>query len=562
MAKLLVSLTEGAPSQAAGSAPDPTGLTATAVPRGCVFIWDLNLAIRPFSWFYRTRVAAGAWSGWIETLYPIVIRMLTDAEAQAAGGTTASVQIEVYSTDGITPSSTVADDAQALVLNTDTTDLVALKVTLAKLAADATAKMFVSTDRDGADLKAGSVALTKLGTTATARMFTDGTRTAALVTTVGSTAAATVESNAAAGAAAKVVTDAGATNWDTAFANYLDQTAVDARIVFVRPDEDYKNSNTTKAQVRLTNVEDKSAVTILGELTETQVQAADGVTKGAGSNLAASINALTAAITSATLVEVVSSIIKEQVGGTALFDASGNLTFGALGGVGIKSGASIITPAELINAINAATGNSQNLDLGSIALGDLNSIPITGTAKWVIANEKLGAARAFIAIDSSNRIIGNQWNGVTALTQANLVPAISERRQIWTAHGSNAAGGAIVPVLSVSGAGIGSSLVIHQMNMVYNTSYKVLYFSCMIKSSDTIGQFRLRVRNSAKADLGAGSFIVANNAAYQLLECFVAISGLGSVPTANAMLFVDLEVEETNAQTVDIDGGTLNVGLT
>ena len=437
-----------------GSTPTPSSLTPVAIYRGVQFSWSLNTWVRPFYWEYQTQVES---EGWLpatptRTLYPQVTRMLTATELGATGaGANKQIQIRVRGTDGVTPGSwTTSSLTACLSLAIVTGDLVANTILLADLATEVTAKMFVSTDRDAADLKTASVILSKLATAVTDLMFPTSARVAADTTLVNGVAAATVSAGAADGVTAQakiVASGAGANALEHVVGS---QAKVDARLsaadlaklvdaldvaglatldagdhilITGTHQNIFANRVSIKAVgtgLELSLVDNLAAATIRGALTEANLQSADGVTKGASTNLAASINALSALIESSAIKELAASKVKENTLTTALFDTAGNYTAGAIGGVGIKSGATAITPANIINAIDTSGRAKTLLLTGATYTGTLDDIPQTGTDKAVTANEKLGAAYAYSGLNSSGELTGGTTNFTTGQVEENI----------------------------------------------------------------------------------------------------------------------------------------------
>lgn len=170
-----------------------TGLTAYALPRGVMFMWDgMPFDNRVLFFKYRTKIGAGAWSGWVSTYQNQVTRFLSASEISAYGHT-ANIIIEVY-----------AEDIYAAVSNTETTnadcrylegiseDIIDGEVEPADLSAASLARMFTTSDKYLDELTEHGTAYFagESGADVTADHTSDDT------SKVNSVAAATVQSNA------------------------------------------------------------------------------------------------------------------------------------------------------------------------------------------------------------------------------------------------------------------------------------------------------------------------------------------------------------------------------
>ena len=562
MADLIVGYKNGVPTQAGASPSQPTGLVATGTIRGVIFTWDLEKTVQPYEYRYRTQVEAQGWSSWKRTVIPVVLRPLTTAEIDAIEGVLASpedanIQIEVKSTttDGLTESATTSGNADCISPQLWSEDIVALAVKLSDLASEVTDKMFSSTDRDGADLKAASIAVAKLTSGVTDLMFPAATRIANDTTLVNGVAAATVSSGAADGALAEATLTAKEANWDNAFTNYLNQAAVDARVDVVHPNANYLNSNTTNANVGLTNVEDKSSATIRSEIVDGDLVATTAILEGAWAAFIQAVGQNDSILTDAILTLVSAKLIDTKAGGNPLFDASGNLIFN--GALGIKSGATIRTPAAIIASMDAS-GNSQLIDPASWKVGtdtaDILAGNIDATAQFVTANEKSGAGYAFTGLDSSGYAKVGVANGAAYAVSENVEKFLNGARTLWVASNSNAAGGAAIPGLAITGTG--AALVVHQLHTVWNEGDKVLRFKCRANSNnDNDGQFRIVVYAADGVTTRVtGSWEIVNSGVY---DDFTAEATIPGSVVDGDLLIIDIEAMDDAGHTLNMNGGVL-----
>ncbi|MEM4345840.1 MAG: hypothetical protein QXI02_02980 [Candidatus Caldarchaeum sp.] len=421
MSKFEVRIFDLKPPEVVSGLPEPTGLTAKPRVRGAEFYWSQTEDIKPNRWQYRTKVGDGPWGDWQETLFPRVIRTMTPEE-QEAYGPTATITIQVRSTDGEgNYSQTFSASCQAQVVRVVGDDIEEQVVGLGHLDSPVLGRMFSTDERSGADLKDGSIEFVKMGPTAQARMFDNTERVAKDTEKVGGVLSSIVAAQAAAGQQAKdkIDNDVGEETIESTSGAQAkvderlsateksrlvsDQSIVDGAPLMVRRSEDLQAN---RSYLNITNVENKSSAQIRAELTEEDLINADGVTQG---NLVESVNYHTGEISGTVIDKLKASKVYNDGLTVQLFDSDGNLVFG--GSLGIKDVGSnqVRTPSNIVSAISSA-GRSVNLDLSSIAAGNLDNIPQTGTYKAVTLGEKAGAARAWIALDENYRLVTGTEN--------------------------------------------------------------------------------------------------------------------------------------------------------
>jgi hypothetical protein len=457
MSVITATVADTTPSQASASPPTPV-VTATAMPRGAVFTWSSDTWIQPYEWEYQTQVAAEGWSATIQTLFPVVIRTLTAAELTSAGAT-ASVQIRVRSTDGVTPTAWVTGTVSALVVGAVAADIPTGTITLTMLAAATLATMFSSTDRDGADLKATSVALAKLASDATDRMFTATGRVATDTVSVNSVAAATVSGGAAQGALAyakvpanvlsgaeTILTDVTGATAITNRLSATEKTNLESALGVALASIDVTggagnidrlliangvnknivgNATSIKTDLSLNLVQNYTAANqVIQGLLDAAAIIAFGTTAdtwiAAGWQAFIDNAARNDTIDKDTIETVKASHVQIDGAATGLFDTSWNLTFGAAAGVGIKSGADVRTPADIIYSMDV-DGNSIHCDFATPKTGQtLDNIPDGSTYKLITSAKSTSLGYLVGNINSSGRITSGTTNFTVAQIEENV----------------------------------------------------------------------------------------------------------------------------------------------
>ncbi len=439
-------VTDIAPPVASTEPQEAVNLTAVPLVRGVYFHWSLPVYIKPFTWLYRIQVNALGWSDWEPTLYPIVIRGLTELEIGAIPDMTATITIEVksYYVDpelGDVFSATETTNADTLPLFCSNEDIEDGAVDFPGLAPGCTNLMFTTSAKNLDECTEHGTAhfAGETGADITA------THTAADTTLVAGTAAATIKNNAASGALAnaKLTTDGvqtGGLTIENTSVGSGSQKRVDDRLsaaekINLAADKTitggfslyHTNNKPTKTDVGLPNVDNLSSAAIRAAIVDADLA---GTTAIKTSTLLAAINAITADIVSEAIEDLdAEKVTTDNMGApTALFDASGNLTFGAVAATkGIKSGASIRTAGNIISVVGS-DGLAKNLDFSSLAAGsDLDDIPNGATYSKTTANEKIGAARAFNGLNATFELI----TGTDVTPVADIDSSVAAGRCIW-----------------------------------------------------------------------------------------------------------------------------------
>ena len=422
------------------AAPDVTGLSAVGVMRGVQFSWDFEY-IGPFWYSYRTKVSSGAWSAWADAPASAILRMLTDAEVTAYG-VVATIYFEVRSTNGLVNGTTAAINEMCLAIFIQSTDLG--EIGIGALATTVTDLMFTSSARSADDLTVGvtNKLLTANEKTGAgyAYSFLDATGLKGTAN-IGATLASTVVSNAANGQTAytKVAAEVGANTIETTIGS---QSKVDTRlssaekanlegalgvtltllssagddILSIGTHENLvANKVAIKTSLDLINVENKSSATIRSETVDGDLTATTVVLKAV---VITAINASVEAtkIAKAQIATAKASSLQPDAATTALFDSSGRF-LGTIWDTGSGVG---ITAASLILA-NNPTGQSRQLDLTSIAAGNLDNISDGATYVKTTTNQGTGATRAFAALNSSDELTTGTTNKTVAEIEAGLV---------------------------------------------------------------------------------------------------------------------------------------------
>jgi hypothetical protein len=304
----------------------------------------------------------------------------------------------------------------------------------------------------------------------------------------------------------------------------------------------------TKTDVGLPNVDNKSSVTIRSEIVDGDL-AATTVIKTA--TLLAAINAFTNDIVAEAIENVDAVQVKHtEVGADVpLFDANGNLTFGgaAIAGIGVKSGADIRTPANIISVVGT-DGYAKHLDLSSISFGNLDNILEAGIDRTVTANEKLGAARGFAGLNAAGQIT----QGTVTSTVARIDAAVSTGRCLW-ADQDHAAVPATGTVLA-SAVSFANKLV--RWNYTYRAGEDQLTLSVEAFSSLGTTTLFLTIESLAGVLLKTGASMVITSLAYDGTTWALTATGLISlalVPGTLYKVFLNAGV----AGAISVRGGML-----
>ena len=370
------------------SPTEPT-VTMLGIPRGVTASWSAQPTQTGFIYFsYRSKVGAGAWSGWIPTFQNSIIRYLTAAE-MTSDGYNATVYFEVKAVNVFGGESTTGSgNAACRALGGLATDYVAGSVDATALAAAVLARMFTTSAKLLSETteSAGFYLAAEHGADITANNIAGDT------TLVNEVAAATVQGNAANGKTAydKIVADLGAGWAALVLADTADiTTAVDARLSAAERanlvanetiDGTYLLYHTgnkpVKADVGLTNADDKSSITIRSEITKANVTAT-GLA-------AADIDAIDTDLSNAP------ATIKNV---TVTISADGTLNY---------AGGGQVTPTGLglgnVENYNAANQVANGLALAHItALLDLDTVPEGTTFKRMPAARLTAPIRMLFA---------------------------------------------------------------------------------------------------------------------------------------------------------------------
>uniref|UniRef100_A0A6M3KQF5 Putative tail protein n=1 Tax=viral metagenome TaxID=1070528 RepID=A0A6M3KQF5_9ZZZZ len=511
--------------------PTPGTITATGLRRGVHFLWP-GVSIAPCYWQVRFQVASAGWSTWTRIDSNFCIRELTAAE-KTVNGTTANIQIQVRSTNGVDFSAgTTSANANCLAESISITpggDAVS-NILAANLGTALEARLWDDSTKNGFEILAGSIAAGQLGTDAVETLkikdlnvttgkindlavttgkindlaVTEG-KIGALAVTTGKIANLAVTSDKIEDGAVSVVCLAADTLLQIFEASgraklddvlYSGATSLKIKVDGLDASDrlliaigTHKNvtlfGSSIKTDLSLNNVENKSSATIRGELTPTNLTTATGVLT---TNVIASVNASAEAtkIAKAAIATVMSSHVQKDGNTDPIFDTFGRLL------TSIYSGGSEVTAG---NIINSTLGNlSINLDLTSIGAGTLDNIPETGSDKTVTANEKSGAGRAYVALDSSNRLIESLYDGSHAFTPSVVYQGLIHYRTLFSEHITEVTGpittSVVWPSTTFQGQGIGNYVCILKFKFVYNVND--LYLK---------GRFDLKAKNNDLAHI-------------------------------------------------------------
>ena len=511
--RFVVTIRDTSPSQALVSPPAPTGLTITPIPRGILAHWSLAVAIAPYKWQYRMQVAAEGWSGWIDTLTPIAVRVLSDAEIVSAG-VDADIQIQVRSTDGAgnySPTEENHEISQSISL-TAFDIMEDIPVTLFDVTA--TDRMFDDDTRNLDDLTQGAIqkflSPAELVAAQNAALHLDGDGLLGTAEIDG-TLASTVVTDAADGETAflKLWADVGANTTETTAGSQTKvdtrlpaaekttlETALGATLAAMSGDGDVilmavgtnknlaANKVAIKTDIDLGNVENKSSATIRGEIVDGNLAGTTALLEGAWAAFIAAAGQNDTIPSSA-----VGSLVPgklETPGGECPFDSDGNLDsgIGAGGGgtIGIKYGAAVRTAQQVTTAIDSS-GRATNLDLTKPVSGqDFDDLPDGTTYKKCTVNQQTGAGRAYTALDASNLL----QTGTTNKSIAALEAYTGDDRPIHQAFTIDP----LAPVFTEYAAiasGIGTEDDIGVFKFRRQSGDIYIKISVAVKSSDSLG---------------------------------------------------------------------------
>ena len=559
--------------QQSSTPPEITNLGATAIPRGALFIWDRAANIYPNWYEVSTKVAGGAWSTYTRHDVGYFVRYLTDAEITSYGRVP-TMYIKVRTTNiGGTYGTEVNTSVDALHLDVADADVDyggGVDLTASVLDSTVTARMFTTSAKLSDEISV--TAQTNKFVTANektgagyAYTFLDATGLAPTAQ-VDDVLASTVADYAAEGHTAytKVNSEAGANTIETTAGSQAKvdarvsstektnlQTAIGTTLAGLSSDTILVSgthgniSGTVKTAVRtsldITNVENKSSATIRGEIVDANLSATTAILAAVP---IAAINASAEAtkIAKAQIATVKASSIQQDAAAVALFNAAGDILDATVVGTGSGKTASDVA------ASTSAAGTSIQLDLTSIAAGNLDNIADGATYEKTTVNEVLGAGRAFTALDATNRLTTSIYDGATAVTVANLVTAYGMRKSIdvlWSYVTVNSEVETDNDITCTgTGAGIINAVGLAFIPFIKNNTGNTLTFRAYFANSDLLGTLHMRVMSEAGAAV-VGFSDVALGAATGLYEVSCAITGL----TTGTRYFAQVVVDGTNLST-------------
>ena len=597
--KIVTYINENAITVALTSLPVIGTISTQRLAIGVKFTWEDNVDIRPYNWQVRSKVGAGGWDNdWTvgegKTINNTFSRSLTPAEVTAAG-TVQTITIEartidaadnvtatktanantsdrttdnnnvygamvnvgnigdgVVGTDQLAINAITGDKIENNVINSEhiaalavnTEHLGALQVTLAKMAADSV---------DGTKIVDDSIDSEHY-----VDRSIDTTSIALLAITVAEIANTTIT-------VAKLAVDSTLRMFNTNGRDCLDRIlyndadenvpinslAADDRLgIFVGTNKNVAlNKNSVKTDLTLNLVENKTGATIMAdELDDTTIVATTTVVLAAA--VVAAINAnVGVGIANAALQRIKPGVI----GHTVLGDM---FTPGGYNKIGIYSTSNLTAVA--IRAAIADDGTGINNDISNLKTGqNFDDLSNGTTYKKLLVAEQLAAQYAILGLHTTGEQKVGIYSGAVSTPIATVAARVNDRVSIWNDGAESVAGTAALTVLNITGGGVGSYLRVIRRQFVYNSTYNTLYFKCKAQSSgESVGQFRLRIRDELLRDQGAGIFVVANDTTYQTLECFFDISTLGF--TDGDLLVWEIEVEDVG--TFDLSGGSLTAG--
>lgn len=594
--KVLAYITEQEITIPAESVPVATTVATKRGASAVEFTWDNAVEIRPFNWQTRSRVGGGAWDydwalGQGKTVNNTFTRHLTVAERAAS--TTANIEINVRAIDGAGVfTATQSANANCLGLGVETADIEASAINTAAIATNAVtvneilnatitgAKIATGTVTSGnilnativtGDIAANTILVGNMANDSVdnAQLATDAVRTAeiqndAVITTKianlnitnAKIAATTIDvGKLASTSTLRMFEGNGRSKLDKVLWTYagsslaqidIDDLNTNDRLAII--DGTNKNTvayaSTIKTDLALNLVENKTGATIMtDELTDAKLNATTTAILDADAITA--VNAASGTITNAKLAPITTPA--NIAIGTTQFSSAGLLLTGIDNGAG-----GTLTVANLIAAVNSS-GQAQNLNLGSIGAGTLNDIPVTGTAQWVTAAQKTGATNAATGLNASGENTIGIYDGAS-VTASNIGKRVKGTRVLWADENLNVTGVTDMTVRTMAGAGIGTWVIFRAISVAKTDGDAKYKFKASMRSSDSLGHVRIRVRDHNFGVLATGVGVLLNNAAYA--DSFIPEVTLHTSVDA-AYFLVTIEVDDTAGQTVNIKGGTL-----
>jgi len=567
--------TSGAPS-------DPVLATSVGTVRGALFRWDNVTVDRPQWYKYRTKVGSESWSSWVRTDLSQARVIMTDTETDAQGATP-TIQIEVYAENASGTSNTVSDNVAADILKIQATDIPDDTIATCCIDADFEGRIFDDTNMylsecaEAADAKIMTAAERTSVGYATSHLEATGIQSTAQVD--GATTIATIETYATNGDTAntKITNDVGA---DTIEDVTGSQAKVDARLsssekskldasvggavstldgtdtILISGTHETVSGEkaTVKGYLDLGNVENYSALN--------QVENGLSAAKIISKELVTYTNILAKANASAEATKIIKGTIDsvaaetvEDSGGTALFNASGELLDASVIGTGSST-----TAADVSNAINSG-GDCISIDLtdaGISVTGDLNDFQavcadgadykhLTTAKNTQLTN--IAAGSGFAATGECLATLSDTVNTITPATVINRTP---QYEMVWTDEDMDVTGAAGTGTLRTV-ANTGALIYWYWFTYVHDGKFATLTLDTYAATlGDALGELYLEVWG--KSDLVKElSDTTALDGGVGFYSAAVTVSGL----TAGTIYRVRLGVDGTNAKNYGFQGSIL-----
>jgi hypothetical protein len=562
---ITVLMTESAFSTAgSGSPPTITSINSAGQRRGVSFWWKTVLYPAPFYYQFRYKVESESWSSWEDTDEDH-ITLYIDSATVDSYGTAPTIYLEVRVSDGVTTGPVSEINDQCIPGDWRSEEMEDIDEDA--LGSDLISRMFTSSDRSLDDCSESDTR--KFAAESNADVTANNT--AGDTTLVNGEAAATVKTGAANGQTAytKINSEVGSNTIETTMGS---QNKVDSRLstaeksaletalgvalaildgtdnIIIGPGTHENltaNATAIKTLLALNNVENKSSATIRGEIVLSDIP----TTIQRVSELITKINLSTETpkISSSQIAEILATQVLVSVGGANLFDSSGRVL------IGVSTGGSHRTTQNIIDAITSG-GRAQNLDLSSIANGNLDSIPETGSDRTVTANEKLGAARAYLGLNSSGNLVYDvEYSSGKTKSAYEIYAAVRATRIIWTADELDNSGITDFTEQTVTGSGVGTPKYFRAFTFRKEEMDENLVVEYPISPGDTLGSLKLIV-NTATGVIVPGvtdSEAMPSATGYDNIKVQLDISSLADDTTYQCLVGID----GTNAVGYKVKGG-------
>ena len=581
-----ITVTEGTFS-VVGSPPSIDNLAAVGLRRAVLFQWD-SKALAPYYWEYSLKIGSAAWSSYRRIDTNTVYRELTAAEV-VTHTATAVIQIKVRKSDG-TGEQTIgtacivgdykAADITVTAVAADTVLTASIKdlnVTTGKIALDAIDGTLIADSAINSEHYAnGSIDSIHIGTGQVTTLkldadCVDGTKIKDDVIDSEHYAPVSIDNEHIADGAI-LAAKLNSTTLAMMFASATEYTnlitMLGASVPLSYTDEVILTigTNTTITGATLTAAKTALQISNVSNLTPAN-QVSTGlddailvantyaVVSNNTKNLAviAAINASTEAgitINSAKITNLAGTKVKNDALTTALFDSTGRLISG------ISDGTIHITMANLILAVNAA-GESRNVRYSLPAGGEtLDNIVDGTTYKLVPANSKLGADYAYIGLHTTGeQQIGVYKSATESVNATRIYDRISNRRQVASEeHIDVAAPITAFDQINYVSAGAGW-VKVYRKGMMFMEGDDTLFFSGRGRTGggDVTGQIRITVYSLAGVLVSTTAAPTTLAAAYAAFEVEVDISFSITGFVNNEVYWVDLECNDDNGDTIDMD---------